>query len=116
MIVVAIILALLAMAAGRYERSLQVSREAVLKQDLYIMRSAIQQYTLDKQAAPQSLNELVSAGYLREIPRDPVTRQRDWRTQYEDVLLSVDQNSTGLTDVRSNSDSVALDGTPYSSW
>jgi general secretion pathway protein G len=116
LVVVGIILILLGMAAGRYERSLLLSREAVLKQDLQIMRNAIQQYTLDKQAAPQSLQELVSAGYLREIPTDPITRLRNWRAEYEDVLLSVDQTSTGISDVHSSSDAIALDGTPYSSW
>ncbi len=116
MVVVAIILVLLGIAAGRYERSLQVAREAVLKQDLRTMRNAIQQYTLDKQAAPSSLNEMVSAGYLREIPTDPITRARDWRTVFEDVLLSVDQTATGISDVRSASDAVSLEGTPYGSW
>jgi general secretion pathway protein G len=116
MVVVAIILALLAMAAGRYERSLQLAREAVLKQDLQTMRNAIQQYTLDKQAAPRSINELVSAGYLREIPLDPITRTHDWHTDFEDVLLSVDQTASGISDVHSTSDSVSLEGSPYSSW
>jgi general secretion pathway protein G len=116
MVVIAIILVLLAMAAGRYERSLQHAREAVLKQDLQTMRNAIQQYTLDKQQAPQSLDDLVSAGYLREIPVDPVTRTRDWHADYEGVLLSVDQTATGITDVHSSSDAVSLEGTPYSSW
>ena len=116
MVVVAIILALLAMAAGRYERSLQLAREAVLKQDLQTMRNAIQQYTLDKQAAPGSINELVSAGYLREIPLDPITRTHDWRTDFEDVLLSVDQTASGISDVHSTSDGISLEGSPYSSW
>jgi len=116
MVVIAIILVLLAMAAGRYERSLQMAREAVLKQDLQTMRNAIQQYTLDKQAAPGSLSELVSAGYLREIPADPITRTHDWHADFEDVLLSVDQTATGISDVHSTSDSVSLEGSPYSSW
>jgi general secretion pathway protein G len=82
MVVVAIIVILAGIAAGRYERSLQIAREAVLKQDLQTMRNAIQQYTLDKQAAPQSLSDLVSAGYLREIPVDPTTRGHDWHTRF----------------------------------
>src|SRR5579862_7649797 len=77
-VVIAIIGILAGIAAGRYERSLQVAREAVLKQDLQTMRNAIQQFTLDKQAAPQSLSDLVMAGYLREIPVDPITRTREW--------------------------------------
>ena len=116
MIVITIIGILAGIAAGRYERSLQVAREAVLKQDLQTMRSAIQQFTLDKQAAPQSISDLVSAGYLREIPVDPITRTREWRGDAEDVLLSVDQTSSGLSDVHSTSGGIALDGTPYSSW
>src|ERR1700691_6713539 len=74
MVVIAIILILIGMAAARYEQSVVRAREAVLKQDLQTMRSAIQQYTLDKQQAPQSLNDLVSAGYLSQIPVDPITR------------------------------------------
>ena len=117
MVVVAIIFVLLAMAAGRYERSLQRAREAVLKQDLQTMRSAIQQYTLDKEAAPQSLDDLVSAGYLREIPVDPITRTRDWHEDYEQVQLSADQTSTGITDVHASSDAVSsFESTPYNTW
>jgi general secretion pathway protein G len=116
MVVVAIIVILAGIAAGRYERSLQIAREAVLKQDLQTMRNAIQQYTLDKQAAPQSLADLVSAGYLREIPVDPTTRGHDWHTDFEDTLLSVDQTTTGISDVHSTSDSASLEGTPYNTW
>ncbi len=117
MVVVAIILVLIAMAAGRYERSVTRAKEAVLKQDLQTMRSAIQQYTLDKQQAPVSLDDLVSAGYLREIPLDPITRDRDWHADFEDVMLSADQTANGITDVHSKSDAVSsFEGTPYSSW
>lgn len=117
MIVVTIILILLAMAAGNYQRSVVRSREAALKQDLFVMRQAIQQYTLDKQQAPQSLDELVSAGYLREVPVDPITRQKDWRTVFGDELLSAEQTLSGITDVFSSSDQVSpFDGTPYSLW
>ena len=117
MVVIAIILVLIGMAAGRYEKSVVRAREAVLKQDLQTMRSAIQQYTLDKAAGPQSLDDLVSAGYLREVPTDPITRARDWHTDSDNVLLSVDQSSPGVTDVHSTSDSVSpFESTPYSSW
>lgn len=117
MVVIAIILVLIGMAAGRYERSIVRAREAVLKQDLQTMRSAIQQYTLDKATAPQSLDDLVSAGYLREIPVDPMTRTRDWHVDFENVLLSADQEGTGISDVHSNSDAVSsFESTPYSSW
>jgi general secretion pathway protein G len=117
MVVIAVILVLVAMAAGSYQRSLVRSREAVLKQDLATMRNAIQQYTLDKLQGPSSLDDLVSAGYLREVPTDPITRQHIWHTNYEDVLLSPDQTSTGVTDVHSTSDAISpFEGTPYSSW
>jgi general secretion pathway protein G len=116
MVVVAILMVLVGIAAGRYERSILRAREAVLKQDLSVMRSAIQQYTLDKQQAPQSLEELASAGYLREVPLDPITRTRDWQLEFEDVLLSPDQSGTGLTDIRSNSDGISSEGTRYNTW
>jgi general secretion pathway protein G len=117
MVVIAIILVLIGMAAGRYERSMVRAREAVLHQDLQTLRSAIDQYTLDKEKAPGSLDDLVQAGYLREIPVDPMTRNRDWHTEFENVLQSVDQTSSGITDVHSTSDAVSsFEGTPYSSW
>lgn len=109
MVVIAIILVLIGMAAGMYQQSVIRSKEAALKQNLTVMRQAIEQYTLDKQTAPQSLDDLVSAGYLREIPTDPMTRQKDWRVVYEDVVLSPDQTGTGITDVFSSSPT-------YSSW
>jgi general secretion pathway protein G len=117
MIVITIILILIAMGAGRYEQSVLRSKEAALKQDLFVMRHAIEQYTLDKQAAPQSLDDLVSGAYLREVPVDPMTRQKDWRVDYENVLLSPEQSSTGITDVHSSSDRISpFEKTPYSSW
>ncbi len=117
MIVIAIILILLGLAAGRYQRHLLSAREAALKQDLVVMRQAIEQYTLDKTAAPQSLDDLQSAGYLREVPTDPMTRKKDWRVEYENVVLSPEQTATGISDVHSSSDSVSPStNTPYSSW
>ena len=117
MVVMTIIAVLVAMAAVRYDRSIVNAREAVLKQDLQALRGAIQQYTLDKQQAPQSLEELASAGYLREVPVDPITRAKDWQLVFEDVMLSPDQTGTGLTDVHSNSDAVSPNlGTAYNSW
>src|ERR1700693_3482531 len=103
MIVLTIIMILLTMAAGRYDRSVQRAREATLKQDLFVMRQAIQQYTLDKQAAPSSLDDLVQSKYISAIPKDPITNKTDWQTESEDVLLSPEQTSTGITDVHSAS-------------
>ena len=117
MIVITIILILVAMAGGRYERSVTRAKEAALKQDLFVMRHAIEQYSLDKLTAPQSLDDLVSAGYMREVPLDPFTKQRDWHVDYEDVALSPDQSGTGITDVHSTNDALSpFENTPYSTW
>jgi general secretion pathway protein G len=116
-VVIAIVLVLIGMAAGRYEKSIIRSREAVLKQDLATMRNAIQQYTLDKEAGPQSIDDLVSAGYLREVPTDPITRERNWHTNFDNVLLSTDQTAPGIDDVHSSSDAISpFENTAYSSW
>ena len=117
MIVISIILILVSIAAPIYSSSILRAREAVLKDDLFTMRSVISQYTLDKQRAPQSLDDLVSAGYMKLIPLDPFTNARDtWTVEQEDTLLSVDQQQPGITDVHSGSNAVSSDGTPYSSW
>src|SRR5580658_5148293 len=91
MIVIFIILILLGMAAQRYDKTVMRSREAVLHHDLQVMREAIDNFTLDKQAAPQSLDDLQSAGYLREVPVDPMTQQKDWVPVFDNVVLSPDQ-------------------------
>ena len=116
MIVISIILILVGMAAGIYTRTVQHARESVLKKDLQTMREAIDNYTLDKQQAPQSLQDLVDAGYLRQVPVDPVNRQNDWVPHYGDMVLSADQTSTGIDDVHSGSDQVSSNGTAYSTW
>jgi len=117
MIVITIILILIGMAAQNYGKTVQHSREAVLKQDLWVMRQAIDNYTLDKQAAPQSLDDLVQAGYLRKVPVDPMTSAVDWVPQFDSVVLSADQTTTGLTDVHSNSTRVSpFENTPYNEW
>jgi general secretion pathway protein G len=117
MIVITIMLVLLSIAAGRYEQSVLRAREAALKQDLAVMRRAIEQYTLDKQQPPQSLDDLVTAGYLREIPVDPITRRKDWQVVQDNFVLSPEQTSYGITDVHSASDQISpFEKTPYSSW
>ena len=117
MIVVTIIMILLAIGGGRYERSIIRSKEAALKQDLFVLRQAIDQYTLDKETAPSSLEDLVTAQYLRIVPTDPITNRKDWQTLTEDVQLSPDQTGSGITDVHSSSEQVSpFEGTPYSSW
>ena len=116
MIVMAIIAILIGMAAIRYDKVVQHSREAVLKTDLRTMRDAIDNYTLDKQAAPQSIDDLQQAGYLRSVPVDPMTRAKDWVPQFDSVVLSPDQSTTGIVDVHSSSSQVSSEGTPYNEW
>lgn len=116
LIVISIIFILMGMAAGMYSRSIQHAREAVLKKDLQTMREAIDNYTLDKQQAPQSLQDLVDGHYLRQVPLDPVTQKDDWVPHYGDTVMSPDQTGTGIDDVHCGSDQVSSDGTPYSSW
>jgi general secretion pathway protein G len=117
MIVMAIIFILIGMAVGSYGRSVQRAREAALKTDLQTMRNAIDNFTLDKMAAPQSLEDLKNAGYLREIPIDPITQAKDWVLDFEDVALSPTQSGTGITDVHSASALVSkFENTPYNTW
>lgn len=118
MIVMTIIMILASMAAVHYDRSVTRAKEAALHHDLSVMRDAIEQYTLDKQQAPQSLDDLVSSGYLRAVPVDPITGAKDWVVASSDLLLSPDETSNGgITDVHSASDRVSsFEGTPYSSW
>ena len=116
MIVISIIMILMAVAVPVYNQSIVQARESVLRSNLSTLRSVISQYTLDKQKAPQSLDDLVTAGYLRQIPVDPMTRQTNWEVVQEDVMLAVDQQDPGITDVHSASSSTASDGTAYSSW
>src|SRR5882724_1547656 len=117
MIVISIIFILLGMAIGAYERAVQRAREAALHTDLQTMRNAIDNFTMDKMAAPQSLEDLKNAGYLREVPIDPITQQKDWVLDFEDVALSPTQSGTGITNVHSASTLVSkFDNTPYNTW
>jgi len=116
MIVMIVIGILISIAVPIYTTSLLKSREAVLRQDLFTLRSLISQYTLDKQKAPQSLDDLVQGGYLKVIPKDPMTNEPNWEVVQDDVLMSVDQQDPGINDVHSASGATATDGTAYSSW
>ena len=118
MIVITIILILIGMAAQAYQRSVVRAREATLKTDLRVMRDAIDHYTLDKESAPSSLEDLASpqSQYLREVPTDPITHQKDWHVDIGDVAMTPDQTNSGVIDVHSNSDQVSSEGTPYSTW
>jgi general secretion pathway protein G len=116
MIVMIIMGILLSIALPIYSQSIVRAREAVLRNDLFELRKLISQYTLDKQKAPQSLEDLVQAGYLKELPKDPMTHEANWEPKQEDVLLSVDQQDPGIDDVHSASNAMSSDGTAYSTW
>jgi len=119
MIVITIIFILVGMAAIRYDRAVQLAREATLKTDLTVMRQAIDNYTLDKESAPQSLEDLVNpqAPYMREIPIDPMTRAKDWHLDLGDLALRSDQTNNGVVDVHSTSTQISLtNGTAYNTW
>jgi general secretion pathway protein G len=116
MIVMIIMGILLSIALPIYNQALVKARESVLRNDLFEMRKLISQYTLDKQKAPQSLDDLVSAGYIKAIPKDPMTNETNWEPHQEDILLSVDQQDPGIDDVHSASNATSSDGTAYSSW
>jgi len=116
-IVMAIISVLVAIAVPMYQKSLIRSRETVLRNNLFTLRTVIDEYTFDKKKAPQTLQDLVNEGYLRKVPDDPMTGDdRSWREINEDSLTAVDQTAPGIFDVRSGSDKISLEGTPYSEW
>ena len=116
MIVMIVMGILLSIALPIYTQSVVRAREAVLRNDLFELRKLISQYTLDKQKGPQSLDDLVQAGYLKELPRDPMTHEANWEPHQEEVLLSVDQQDAGIDDVHSASNATSSDGTAYSTW
>jgi general secretion pathway protein G len=117
MVVMLIIGILMTVAIPRFKAAVQRAREAVLQEDLHTMRDAIDSYTMDKEKAPQSLDDLVQNGYLREIPIDPMTHQKDsWVTDTSEAMFSIDQTEPGVDDVHSGSDDTGSDGQPYSSW
>ena len=117
MIVISLILILVSISIPVYNQSILRAKESVLKQDLFQMRSLISQYTLDKQKAPTSLDDLVQAGYIKLIPTDPMTGSNStWTVDQEDSLMSVDQQDPGISDVHSGASQVSSDGTAYSTW
>ena len=117
MIVMLIIGVLAAIAIPSYMGSLKSAKEAVLKEDLHVMRQSIDSYTMDKDKAPQSLDDLVQSGYLKVIPKDPMTQtDSTWVTDTDDSLTSVDQTAGGIADVHSGSGDTGTDGQPYSGW
>ena len=117
MIVMAIITIIISIAVPMYQKSLVRAKESVLRNNLYTLRTVIDEYTYDKQKGPQSLQDLVQEGYLRTVPVDPITKSPDtWRIIMEDALTAVNQTDPGIFDVHSGSDSKSLEGTIYSEW
>jgi general secretion pathway protein G len=117
MIVISLLLILISVAIPVYNQSILRAKESVLKQDLFTLRQVIDQYTLDKQRAPQSLEDLITAGYLKQVPVDPFTARNDtWAVAQEDITQSPEQTEPGISDVHSGSNLVGSDGTAYSTW
>ncbi|HEX4064780.1 MAG TPA: type II secretion system protein [Acidobacteriaceae bacterium] len=117
MVVMLIIGILAAVAIPSFVGAIRNAREAALKEDLHVMRDAIDSYTMDKNKAPQSLDDLVQSGYLKVIPVDPMTHSTEtWVTNTDDTYSDLDQTEPGITDVHSGSEEVGPDGQPYSSW
>jgi general secretion pathway protein G len=117
LVVMAIISILATLAVPYFAQAVKHAREAVLREDLQTMRMAIDSYTMDKQKAPQSLDDLVQDGYLKVIPEDPMTHGKDtWVTDTSDTMSSVDETEPGINDVHSGSDETGSDGQPYNTW
>ena len=116
MIVMTVVSILVAVAVPMYQKSVVRAKESVLRQNLFTLRSVIDEYTYDKAKAPQALSDLVEQGYLRQLPLDPMTGSSDWSTIQEDAVTSVNQTEPGIFDIRSKSDKKSLEGTPYSEW
>jgi general secretion pathway protein G len=117
MIVMAIIGTLTAIAIPSYINAVHHAREAVLREDLHTMRQAIDSYTVDKEKAPQSLDDLVQSGYLKAIPVDPMTGRDDtWMPDTSDTLMDIDETAGGINNVHSGAQGIATDGTSYNQW
>lgn len=116
LIVITIIMILISVAIPSYRQSLLRARETVLRENLFVLRATIEQFTLDKERAPDSLEELVTEGYLRAIPPDITGRNDTWQVEYSDVLISPEQPSGGIGDVHSGSNGISSEGTPYNTW
>jgi general secretion pathway protein G len=117
MIVMAIIVILIGIAVPYYQKAIIRAKESVLRNNLFTIRQVIDEYTYDRQKAPQSLDDLVSNGYLRSVPVDPITGSNStWQLIMEDPNNAANQNEPGIFDIKSGSDKSSLDGTKYSDW
>ena len=117
LIVVAMIGIVASIAVGQYRQSIQKAREAVLRENLYVMRTAINQYFADKGKYPSDLVALVDDKYLRSVPEDPVTQSPDtWIEEFSEYDEGDISTEPGIVDVRSGAEGYGLDGTPYGDW
>lgn len=117
MIVLTIISILASISIPMYQVAILRAKEAVLKDNLHGLRTIIDQYTADKKTAPQSLEDLVDAGYYREIPKDPITESRTtWQLEFGNTTMIPDQLETGIVNIHSGSATVSSEGTPYNEW
>ena len=117
MIVMAIIGVLAAIAVPSFVSTVRRAKEAALREDLHTIRDAISSYTVDKEKAPNGLDDLVQAGYLKTVPKDPMTDRTDtWMTDHSDTLMTIEETQGGIDDVHSGSQGIATDGTTYNTW
>jgi general secretion pathway protein G len=116
MIVLSVMMILMAIAVPMYQQHVVQAREAVLKQNLDTLDKVIEQYRMDKKESPQSLDDLVSAGYIHQLPNDPMTSKPDWATEPEDSANALDPQQPGIFRVHSASAGTALNGEAYSTW
>jgi len=117
MVVITIIVILITMAIPIYQKSILRAKESVLANNLFTLRTVIDNYTYDKEKAPQTLQDLVTEGYLKDLPVDPMTgTNQDWKIVMEDASQALNQAEPGIFDVHSGSDKTGLDGVPYSEW
>ena len=117
MIVMTVITIIISLAIPMYQKSIVRAKESVLRNNLFTLRTLIDEYTFDKQKAPQALDDLVREGYLRQVPLDPITgSNQSWHVVMEDSVASVSQSEPGIFDVHSGADQTSLEGTPYSQW
>ncbi|MGA2197287.1 MAG: prepilin-type N-terminal cleavage/methylation domain-containing protein [Bryobacteraceae bacterium] len=116
MVVITIIVILISMAIPIYTRAIIRSKESVLHNNLFTIRTVLDNYCYDKAKCPQALQDLVTEGYLRAVPIDPMTNAADWKVEMEDATQSVNQQEPGIWEVHSNSEKTGLDGRPYAEW
>jgi general secretion pathway protein G len=117
LVIMTLIIILASLGMVQYRSSVRRAEEAALKENLFRMRDAIDQFYADKTKYPGDLAELVSEGYIREVPTDPMTKSKDtWQTIQAEPDANNPASSIGIFDIKSGSDATALDGTRYADW